>query len=388
MSNTQVTSTSWFTRLKNALTGIVVGVILLIASVVLLFWNESRAVNTYQSLVEGQGAVIAANADTLDAGLEGKLIHLQGPITPMEDPEDADTGVYASGAVALKRTVEMYQWVETSESKTEKKLGGGEETVTTYSYALGWHVKPQDSAKFYNPEGHENPPMPLESAEFAVAEAGLGAYVVAGETLAPLGKAEAMEFSGEDSEYIGSSLGLDRPMQPVTGALYAGLDPQKPELGDLRVTYERVDLSDASFVAKQAGNGLEDYATSNGYTIFLSAAGLVTSDKMFADAQDTNAMITWLLRAGGLILMFVGFAATLKILSVIGDLIPFVGTVIGYGTGLFSLVATLCLGSVVIALGWFAARPLMSVAILAGAALVIGGIAYAKRKSAPAATAA
>lgn len=230
--------------------------------------------------------------------------------------------------------------------------------------------------------------MPLESAEFAVAEAGLGAYVVAGETLAPLGKAETIEFSGEDAEYIGSSLGLDRPMQPVTGALYAGLDPQKPELGDLRVTYERVDLSDASFVAKQAGNGLEDYATSNGYTIFLSAAGLVTSDKMFADAQDTNAMITWLLRAGGLILMFVGFAATLKILSVIGDLIPFVGTVIGYGTGLFSLVATLCLGSVVIALGWFAARPLMSVAILAGAALVIGGIAYAKRKSAPAATAA
>lgn len=388
MSNTQVTSTSWFTRLKNALTGIVVGVILLIASVVLLFWNESRAVHTYQSLVEGQGAVIAANADTLDAGLEGKLIHLQGPITPMEDPEDADTGVYASGAVALKRTVEMYQWVETSESKTEKKLGGGEETVTTYSYALGWHVNPQDSGKFYNPAGHENPPMPVESAEFAVAEAGLGAYVVAGETLAPLGKAEAMEFSGEDAEYIGSSLGLDRPMQPVTGALYAGLDPQKPELGDLRVTYERVDLSDASFVAKQAGNGLEDYATSNGYTIFLSAAGLVTSDKMFADAQDTNAMITWLLRAGGLILMFVGFAATLKILSVIGDLIPFVGTVIGYGTGLFSLVATLCLGSVVIALGWFAARPLMSVAILAGAALVIGGIAYAKRKSAPAATAA
>jgi hypothetical protein len=387
MPNTEVTSTSWFTRLKNALTGIVVGFILLIASVVLLFWNEGRAVQTYESLVEGQGAVVAASADTVDASLEGKLIHLQGPITPMEDPEDADTGVFASGAVALKRTVEMYQWIETSDSKTEKKLGGGEETVTTYSYNLGWHVSPQNSAEFFNPDGHQNPPMPVENAEFAVSQAGLGAYVVSGEKLAPLGKAEALEFSAEDADYIGSSLGLDRPMQPVTGALYAGLDPQKPELGDLRVIYERVDVAEASFVAKQAGNGLEDYVTSNGYKIFLSAAGLVSSDKMFADAQDTNTMITWLVRAGGLILMFVGFAATLKILSVVGDLIPFVGTVIGYGTGLFSLVATLCLGSIVIAFGWFAARPLMSVAILAVAALIIGGIAYAKRKSATAAAA-
>lgn len=387
MSNVKVTSTSWFTRLKDALTGIVVGFILLIVSVVLLFWNEGRAVKTYQSLVEGKAAVVAANPDTVDAALDGKLIHLQGPITTQETPEDTDTGVYAEGAVALKRSVEMYQWIESEESKTEKKLGGGEETTTTYRYELGWHATPQNSAEFYNADGHENPPMPVESAEFAVSQADLGAYVVAGDKLTGLGSAKPMEFTAEDAEYIGTSLGLDRSMQPVDGALYAGNDPQKPQLGDLRIVYEQIDLPEASFVAKQSGNGLEDYETSNGYTVFLSASGLVSSDKMFADAQETNTLITWLLRAGGLIMMFVGFAATLKILSVIGDLIPFVGTVIGYGTGLFSLVATLVLGSVVIALGWFAARPLLSIGILLGAGLIVAGIAYLKRNAATAAQA-
>lgn len=382
MSNTEVTSTSWFSRLKEALTGIVVGVILIILSSILLFWNEGRAVKTYQSLVEGKGAVIAADASTLDPALEGKLIYLQGAITPNGEPEDRQSGVYAAGAVAVKRSVEMYQWIESQNSKTEKKFGGGEETVTTYSYAKGWSVMPQDSAQFFNPEGHENPAMPVDSAEFVIDAADLGAYSIAGDKLAPLGSAQLMEFSDEDALAIGESLGIDRPMRQIAGALFAGSNEQAPEIGDVKVVYERVDLPEASFVAKQVGNGLEDYATSNGYTVFLSAAGQVSADKMFADAQDANGMITWLVRLGGLVLMFAGFAASLKVLSVIGDIIPFVGTIIGYGTGLFSLIATLCLGALMIALGWFTARPLLSIAILLGAAAIVAAITYMKRKPA------
>jgi len=93
MSNIQVTHTSWFTRLKNALTGIVVGIILIIATSILLFWNESRAVKTYDSLAEGKAAVVAASPDAIDPSLEAKLVHLQGTIPPNSDPEDAATGV-------------------------------------------------------------------------------------------------------------------------------------------------------------------------------------------------------------------------------------------------------------------------------------------------------
>ena len=382
MSNIEVTRTSWLTRLKNALTGIVVGIILIIATSILLVWNETRAVKTYQSLVEGKAAVVAGDAQTLDGSLEGQLVHVQGAITPNSDPEDMTSGVWAEGAVALTRTVEMYQWIEKQESKTEKNLGGSEETVTTYSYEKGWSMSPQKSSDFRTPEGHENPAFPLDSAQFNVPDANLGAYVLAGEVLAPLGTLQVMEFSDEDAPAIGAALGLTAPTAQIAGALYAGNNPNSPEVGDIKVVYERIDLAEASFVAKQVGSGLEEYATSNGYTVFLSAAGLVSSDQLFADAQDANAFLTWILRAAGLIFMFVGFAASLKVLSVIGDVIPFVGTVIGYGTGLFSLIATLCLGSLMIALGWFAARPLLSIAIVLGAALIVAGITYVKKKQA------
>ncbi len=381
MSNIEVTHTSWFTRLKNALTGIVVGIILIIASSILLFWNEGRAVKTYQSLVEGKAAVVAVTAETVDPTLEGKLIYLQGAIVPNSAPEDTMSGVWADGAVQLKRNVEMYQWVETSESKTEKKLGGGEETVTTYSYAKQWSAKAEDSSKFYNAEGHQNPAMPVESAEFTVPDAALGAYTVKGEVLAPLGKAEAISFSEEDVAGIGEYLGIGQTTQ-VGDALYTGNGAQNPAIGDVKVIYERIDLAEASFVAKQVGTGLEEYATSNGYTVFLSSAGLVSSDKMFADAQDANAFLTWILRLVGLIFMFAGFAASLKVLSVIGDVIPFVGTIIGFGTGLFSFVATLILGSLMIALGWFTARPLLSIGILLVAGATVAGITYMKKKQA------
>lgn len=382
MSNIEVTHTSWFNRLKNALTGIVVGIILIIATSILLFWNETRAVKTYQSLVEGKAAVVTANAEMLDSSLEGKLIHLQGAITPNSAPEDMTSGVWAEGAIALTRTVEMYQWIESQDSKTEKKLGGGEETVTTYSYAKDWSMTPQNSSDFYTPEGHENPAFPLDSAQFNVTDANLGAYVVAGDVLAPLGTSQIMDFSDEEAQAIGEALGLTAQTAQIAGALFAGNNPDSPEVGDVKVVYERVDLTEASFVGKQVGDGLQEYTTSNGYTVFLSAAGLVPSDKLFADAQDANTFLTWILRAVGLIFMFAGFAASLKVLSVIGDIIPFVGTVIGFGTGLFSFIATLCLGSLMIALGWFAARPLLSIGIILGAALIVAGITYMKRKRA------
>ena len=386
-SNVEVTSTSWFTRIKNALTGVVVGFILLIVSVVLLFWNEGRAVKTYQSLAEAQAAVVTVDSASVDPARDGQIVHVQGAVTTAEVPEDTLTGVYAEGALSLTRKVEMYQWIETSESKTEKKLGGGEETVTTYSYAQDWSSTPQDSAKFYNPDGHENPAMPADSTDFTVQDAAIGAYGVAGSQIAGLGTRSVMEFSDEDAAYIGEYLGLDRPMQMANGVLYGGDNPMQPKLGDIRVTYERVDLTDASVVAKQTGDRLEDYTAQNGYTVFLTAAGTVSSEQMFADAREGTAILTWLLRALGLFLMFVGFASILKILSVLGDIIPLVGTVIGWGTGLFSLVATLCLGSIVIALGWFWARPLLSLAIIAVAAAIVFGISYAKRKSAAPATA-
>ena len=60
MSNvfTETTTTSWFSRMKNALVGVLVGLMLVPGSMVLLFWNESRAIRETYRLNEGESNVV------------------------------------------------------------------------------------------------------------------------------------------------------------------------------------------------------------------------------------------------------------------------------------------------------------------------------------------
>ena len=96
-SITETTSTSWFTRIKNSVVGVLFGLLLLVAGVVGLFWNEGRAVTTARSLEEGAGIVMSVAADRVDAANEGKLIHVTGSTTTDSKPSDADFGIVATG---------------------------------------------------------------------------------------------------------------------------------------------------------------------------------------------------------------------------------------------------------------------------------------------------
>jgi len=73
-----------------------------------------------------------------------------------------------------------------------------------------------------------------------------------------------------------------------------------------------------------------------------------------------------------------------KIFSVLGDVIPFIGSLIAFGTGIISFVLALAIGAVVIAIGWFVARPLLSIGLLtASAAVVFAYLKYGRKKAAP-----
>ena len=57
-SFTEMTSTSWFSRIANSFKGILAGIVFIVLSIVLLSWNEGRAVKRYKTLKEGAGAVV------------------------------------------------------------------------------------------------------------------------------------------------------------------------------------------------------------------------------------------------------------------------------------------------------------------------------------------
>ena len=154
-----VTDESWFGRIGGAIKGILFGGILAIVSVPLLFWNEGRAVRTAKGLKEGASIVVEVNPDSIDSANEGKFVHSSGDIATDDVLEDADFGISYNG-IRLTRHVEMYQWDEDRESRTEKKLGGGKRTITEFTYHKDWHEGLIDSDRFDEPQ-HKNPDQML-----------------------------------------------------------------------------------------------------------------------------------------------------------------------------------------------------------------------------------
>ena len=103
----------------------------------------------------------------------------------------------------------------------------------------------------------------------------------------------------------------------------------------------------------------------------------VSADAMFKHAESENTMLTWLLRLAGFVLMAIGFGLILKPFSVLGDVIPLIGNIIGTGGALISMLLSFVISIIVIAVAWFVVRPLLSIALLV---VAVAGIVMAWRR--------
>lgn len=393
----QVTSESWFKRLGKALSGVVGGFLVVLVSIGVLAWNEGRAVTTARALTEGAGAVVTLDATGHAPGgapTTGRLVHVNGKIVgPVPtDPEFAAPPTPAN-ATRLSRVVEMYQWKEEKKSKTENKLGGGTETVTTYSYSRGWSKNAVDSGSFAQPSGHQNPPMPVEGKTFTQKRTllvGDRSWGVAGSELGSIGETRRLPLDETQAQAIAAAVGTKLPVRVAQGAAYFGYEPTRPQIGDLRISWEAATADRASVVAADVGSDLGPWTSSNGRAIFLIRDGDVPAAAMFEEAQQANATMTWIFRAGGIFAMLVGFNVMFSLLGVIGDVIPFVGSIARFATGLVAFALTAILGPLTIGLAWLAVRPLIGGAIIVVGLLVGGGawMAARRRREAAAAVAA
>src|SRR5690606_4077340 len=139
----------------------------------------------------GAGLVVSVPADRIDPANESRLVHVTGTVETTHGLSDPEFGIAATG-VRLVRTAEMFQWRETSKSETQTKLGGGQETVTTYSYSTGWERQAIDSAQFRQPQGRDNPPKLVDDQSFQIPDASLGAFDLDDRVLGSIGGARAL----------------------------------------------------------------------------------------------------------------------------------------------------------------------------------------------------
>ena len=374
---TRVSSTSWFGRIGNAFKGVVIGLVLFVIAFPLLWWNEGRAIRTYKSLKEGAGAVVSVAADLVDPANEGKLVHTSGRAETLETIADAGFAVSAP-ALKLRRQVEMYQWVEKKSSETRKKLGGGEETVTTYRYEKKWGDDLVDSARFEEPQGHRNPErMEYRSDVITAGRVTLGDFTLSASLLDKLNQFNPLALAADYA--VPAALG-DRVRRTGEG-LYVGRDPERPEVGDLRITFGTVPPQEVSVVSRQVGQTFAPYQAKAGGVVELLQCGVVTAADMFQHAQDVNKMITWLVRLGGFLLMWIGVAVILKPLSVLADVVPLIGSIVGFGVGLLAgVVAGVC-SLTTIAVAWLAYRPVLAGVLIAGSV----GLLFLLRRRRPSA---
>lgn len=371
-SFTETTHVSWGQKLMDSIVGVGLGLLLVLAMSALLFWNEGRAVQTYRSLEEGAGIVVKADADRVDPGNEGKLVHVQGDLTAQMPVSDSTFGIRARAA-RLVRHVEMYQWKEERHTETKKHLGGSEERVTTYTYRHVWEDKRIDSSHFNRQGGHQNPQMRFSAYSATATDARLGAFRPGERALSRLPASEAKPIPQEAAPQFEGRTDLG-PAHVVDGMLYLGQNPSEPRIGDLRITYKIAPLGPASFIGRQAGADLQEYQTKAGDALLLARSGLVTPQAMFAQAEAENRIITWIIRAVGAVCMFFGFLLILRPLAVLGDVVPIVGSVLGAGTGLAALLLTMVVAPLVIAVAWFFFRPLVSLGVLAAGAAAVYGL--------------
>lgn len=368
-SFTETTSQSWISRLGGSIKSILFGLALLIGSIVLLWYNEGRAVKTHKGLQEGGASVVSVESRNIDPNNNGKLIHVTGRIETKDSLIDEQFGVKVN-ALKLKRKVEMFQWVEQQKKNRRKKVGGGEETVTTYNYVQKWNPSLINSSSFKEPNGHQNPShLPFAVYFKSASNVNLDKFVIPKGILGQINSYYPYALESLDSNLIENASLINDGVKSV---IYVGEGGNAtPKLGDVRISFDIVAPGDYSIIAKQFNNTFERFTTSNGTNLQMVDAGTVSADAMFKSAIEGNKSLTWILRVVGIIMMFAAFKTILKPLVIVGDLIPFIGSIISFGTGIASGLATAALAFVVIGLAWIFYRPILGISLLVIAAGII-----------------
>ena len=370
---TEVTTKSWGSRLMDSIRGLFLGLILIIGSLILLWWNEGRAIHTENDLKDGSKNVVHLQSNLPLPENEDKLVHLTGTVNTADTLNDPDFNIYTN-AIALKRNVLFYQWEERSEEKTEKELGGSEKTTTTYSYSKNWVSSKINSNNFKKPEGHiNNSAYSYSNSSYEAENVFIDSFKLSKEVIDKISNFEPfpLDSSSKNNSYKISS---------NTIYLGSGNLENNPQIGDVKISFEVVKSSQlVSIISKQSQNTLVPFVGKNGSTINELMFGEVSADEMFKEAISNNKMITWLLRLLGLVFCISGFMLLFKPLVIIGDFVPFIGSIVGIGTGLVSSILGMIFSFITVAISWFFYRPIISIILISVVVLLFIFLLYRRK---------
>ncbi len=335
MSNVyrEVTRTGYGRNILNSFVGALIGLLLFFGSFFVIWWNEGR---TNLALVASES--IPATAGTIDAAHEGKFVAVTGDLVANEPVGDAPY-LKPGDYLQLERRVEMFAWDEESRSETRDKVGGGSETITEYTYEKKWTTSPENSANFKQPDGHTNPALAIEGKTVQAPGATLGAFGL-----------DLDQLTLPDGSVV---VLTDQTVQPESGArldggyLFTGQGTQSsPQIGDIRISYTAVrSPAGVTVFGQQSGERLTPFLYEKSSTFFRALNG--DRNAAIQELQTEHTIITWLLRGGGFLMIWIGLLLVVSPLGTVAGILPILKQITGFISGIVTFIVALVIWGVV-----------------------------------------
>lgn len=395
---------SYWSRVGNSFKAILWGIVLVWISIWLLAWNEKNYVEQKAALKEWASIVQEATADQINSELEWKEVHVSGETASKAEALHDSTFWIITDDLKLKRTVEMYQWYEEEHEECHDNYWWSEDCTTTYTYDTKWSDEAISSNSFYQTSNHENPSVwEYESKERVKEPITLWVYTITPIFINQLTDYKTINLSEQNVNIPEKyKLTADQTSQKNTTTsvednnnnflygdsqkenntnttttiasnekfhingdqIYIWLDPTKPAVWDLKITFSSVKPYTVSIIWKQMGNELTSYKVSNWRNINLLSQGNVSAEDMFLQAQKENKMMTRIIRLIWLILMYYGFNLMFKFIETLAKALPFLANIIWVWTGIIALGLTLIVWFITIWIARLAVRPIIWISCL------------------------
>jgi hypothetical protein len=308
---TRTSSTGLLGNLGKSIAAIPIGLLMFFASFVVLYQSEG-CIN-FAEVAENSTVIEAATA----GGHDGEFVSLTGTLSSPEtlgDPEYLAPGPYLS----LSRSVEMYVWVENTETSTRDKVGGGTETTTTYTYALTWTSSPSDGANFEDTAYRgRNPAQTITDASWDLTSATVGAWsfnpndasMPGGESLTPA----AHELRGRAH---GRDVGSD-------GNIYLSGSSASPTLGDYRISYRALRTGgEVTAFGEAVGNTLIEHRWDEDESAWMGVRNGTREAAMDSFDGEHSAGV-WMSRIGGFFMMWFGLGMVFAPIHALAGILPF-----------------------------------------------------------------
>jgi hypothetical protein len=181
-----------------------------------------------------------------------------------------------------------------------------------------------------------------------------------------INKAMAAAENKKDLEYV----------HQAGNILYYGRVPGSPEVGDVRVTFEKVVPAKVTVMAVVDGDSFKPFKAKNGKRFQTLVMGKKSGDEIIEAEKEANSAILWILRIVGILMVIGGLKGIFGFIETILKVVPFIAGIFGWGVGIVCTVIGVVWSLIVIAIAWLFYRPLLGISLLVLAGFLIWVFAF------------